>query len=115
MARALTVLNDGGHFLKMDKGYKGAAIQTANMLDNKLISNTLTLAGTAIGGALGTSVGTALGGTTGGIIGGTTGSTAFGAATQRSLQKRSAANAIKQAQKGLRPIQDVLTTLQKRK
>jgi hypothetical protein len=115
MARSLTVLNDGGHFLKMDKGYKGAAIQTANMFDNKLISNTLTLAGSALGGSIGASVGGALGGTTGAVIGGTTLSGAFGAAAQRSVQRRSTARAIKQAQKSLRPISEVLTSLQKKK
>ena len=114
MARSLTVLNDGGHFLKMDKGYKGAAIQTANMFDNKLISNTLTLAGSALGGSIGASVGGALGGTTGAVIGGTTLSGAFGAAAQRSVQRRSTARAIKQAQKSLRPISEVLTSLQKK-
>ena len=114
MARSLTVLNDGGHFLKMDKGYKGAAIQTANMFDNKLISNTLTLAGSALGGSIGASVGGALGGTTGAVIGGTTLSGAFGAAAQRGVQRRSTARAIKQAQKSLRPISEVLTSLQKK-
>jgi hypothetical protein len=115
MARALTVLNDGGHFLRMDSGYKGAAIQTANMFDNKLISNTLTLAGSALGGSIGASVGGALGGTTGAVIGGTTLSGAFGAAAQRGVQRRSTARAIKQAQKSLRPISEVLTSLQKKR
>jgi hypothetical protein len=115
MARSLTVLNDGGHFLRQDKGYKGAAIQTANMFDNPFIANTYKGIYTGIGGGIGYGIGSFLGGPTiGGLTGTSIGSGAGAALAGRRLQQKSTARAIKQAQKSLRPISEVLTSLQKK-
>lgn len=115
MARSLTVLNDGGHFLRQDKGYKGAAIQTANMFDNPFIANTYKGIYTGIGGGIGYGIGSFLGGPTiGGLTGTSIGSGAGAALAGRRLQQKSNVRAIKQAQKSLRPISEVLTSLQKK-
>jgi hypothetical protein len=116
MARSLTVLNDGGHFLRQDKGYKGAAIQTANMFDNPFIANTYKGIYTGIGGGIGYGIGSFLGGPTiGGLTGTSIGSGAGAALAGRRLQQKSTARAIKQAQESLRPISEVLTSLQKKR
>ena len=111
MARALTVLNDGGHFLRMDNGYKGAAIQFKNMYDNPLISGTAQ----ALGGAIGGGVGYGLGG--GGPLGATL--APFGAAYGRGVaagkvERAAARSAAKKGQQSLQPIQDVLKRLEKK-
>jgi hypothetical protein len=116
MARSLTVLNDGGHFLRMDNGYKGAAIQFKNMYENPLISGTAQALGGAVGGALGYGLGYPFGGAMGGgAVGG-----GIGAGYGRSLaagkvQRASERASVKKGQESLKPIQDVLKTLQKRK
>ena len=112
MARSLTVLNDGGHFLRMDNGYKGAAIQFKNMYDNPLISGTAQ----ALGGAVGGGLAFGLGG--GGAVGAA--AAPFGAAYGRSVaaskvERAAARSAAKKGQESLRPISEVLTSLQKKK
>jgi hypothetical protein len=112
MARSLTVLNDGGHFLRMDNGYKGAAIQFKNMYENPLVSG----GAQTLGGAVGGGIAFGLGG--GGALGASI--APFGAAYGRSvaqskMEKAAAKSAIKKGQESLKPIQDVLKTLQKRK
>jgi hypothetical protein len=115
MARSLTVLNDGGHFLRMDNGYKGAAIQFKNMYENPLISGTAQALGGAVGGALGYGLGYPFGGAMGGgAVGG-----GIGAGYGRSLaagkvQRASERASVKKGQESLKPIQDVLKTLQKK-
>ena len=110
MARSLTVLNDGGHFLRMDNGYKGAAIQFKNMYDNPLISGT----GQALGGAIGGGIAFGMGG--GGAVGAA--AAPFGAAYGRSvaagkLERAAARSAARKGQESLRPISEVLTSLKK--
>ena len=112
MARSLTVLNDGGHFLRMDNGYKGAAIQFKNMYDNPLISGTTQ----ALGGAIGGGIAYGMGG--GGAVGAA--AAPFGAAYGRSvaagkLERAAARSAARKGQESLRPISEVLTSLQKKK
>jgi hypothetical protein len=112
MARSLTVLNDGGHFLRMDNGYKGAAIQFKNMYDNPLISGTTQ----ALGGAIGGGIAYGMGG--GGAVGAA--AAPFGAAYGRSvaagkLERAAARSAAKKGQESLRPISEVLTSLQKKR
>lgn len=112
MARSLTVLNDGGHFLRMDNGYKGAAIQFKNMYDNPLISGTAQ----ALGGAVGGGLAFGLGG--GGAVGAA--AAPFGAAYGRSVaagkvERAAARSAARKGQESLRPISEVLTSLQKKK
>lgn len=111
-ARSLTVLNDGGHFLRMDNGYKGAAIQFKNMYDNPLISGSAQ----ALGGAIGGGLAFGLGG------GGATGALAapFGANLGRNVaagkvERAAARSAAKKGQESLRPISEVLTSLQKKR
>jgi hypothetical protein len=111
MARSLTVLNDGGHFLRMDNGYKGAAIQFKNMYDNPLISGTTQ----ALGGAIGGGIAYGMGG--GGAVGAA--AAPFGAAYGRSvaagkLERAAARSAARKGQESLRPISEVLTSLQKK-
>lgn len=111
MARSLTVLNDGGHFLRMDNGYKGAAIQFKNMYDNPLISGSAQ----ALGGAVGGGLAFGLGG--GGAVGAA--AAPFGAAYGRSvaagkLERAAARSAARKGQESLRPISEVLTSLQKK-
>ena len=110
MARSLTVLNDGGHFLRMDNGYKGAAIQFKNMYDNPLISGSAQ----ALGGAVGGGLAFGLGG--GGAVGAA--AAPFGAAYGRSvaagkLERAAARSAAKKGQESLRPISEVLSFLKK--
>jgi len=112
MARSLTVLNDGGHFLRMDNGYKGAAIQFKNMYDNPLISGTTQ----ALGGAIGGGIAYGMGG--GGAVGAA--AAPFGAAYGRSvaagkLERAAARSAARKGQESLRPISEVLTSLQKKR
>ena len=112
MARSLTVLNDGGHFLRMDNGYKGAAIQFKNMYDNPLISGTAQ----ALGGAVGGGLAFGLGG--GGAVGAA--AAPFGAAYGRSVaagkvERAAARSAARKGQESLRPISEVLTSLQKKR
>jgi len=112
MARSLTVLNDGGHFLRMDNGYKGAAIQFKNMYDNPLISGTTQ----ALGGAIGGGIAYGMGG--GGAVGAA--AAPFGAAYGRNvaagkLERAAARSAARKGQESLRPISEVLTSLQKKK
>lgn len=112
MARALTVLNDGGHFLRMDDKYKGAAIQFKNMYDNPLISGTAQ----ALGGAVGGGLAFGLGG--GGAVGAA--AAPFGAAYGRSVaagkvERAAARSAARKGQESLRPISEVLTSLQKKR
>jgi hypothetical protein len=111
MARALTVLNDGGHFLRMDNGYKGAAIQFKNMYDNPLISGTAQ----ALGGAIGGGIGYGIGG--GGPLGATL--APFGAAYGRGVaagkvERAAARSAARKGQESLQPIQDVLKRLERK-
>ena len=111
MARSLTVLNDGGHFLRMDNGYKGAAIQFKNMYENPLISG----GAQTLGGAVGGGIAYGLGG--GGAVGASI--APFGAAygrnvAQRKMETAAARSAARKGQESLRPIQDVLKTLQKK-
>lgn len=111
MARSLTVLNDGGHFLRMDNGYKGAAIQFKNMYDNPLISGSAQ----ALGGAVGGGLAFGLGG--GGAFGAA--AAPFGAAYGRSVaagkvERAAARSAARKGQESLRPISEVLTSLQKK-
>jgi hypothetical protein len=111
MARALTVLNDGGHFLRMDNGYKGAAIQFKNMYDNPLISGTAQ----ALGGAIGGGIGYGIGG--GGPLGATL--APFGAAYGRGVaagkvERAAARSSARKGQESLQPIQDVLKRLEKK-
>lgn len=111
MARALTVLNDGGHFLRMDNGYKGAAIQFKNMYDNPLISGTAQ----ALGGAVGGGIAFGMGG--GGAVGATL--APFGAAYGRGVaagkvERAAARSAARKGQESLQPIQDVLKRLEKK-
>ena len=111
MARSLTVLNDGGHFLRMDNGYKGAAIQFKNMYDNPLISGTTQ----ALGGAIGGGIAYGMGG--GGAVGAA--AAPFGAAYGRNvaagkLERAAARSAARKGQESLRPISEVLTSLQKK-
>jgi hypothetical protein len=115
MARSLTVLNDGGHFLKMDDGYKGAAIQFTSMASNPLVSGTLQSLGAATGGAITGAFGA---GSTGSIYGSALaplGAVVGKNLVQKRLEKSATKSALKQGQKSLRPIQDVLKDLQKRK
>jgi hypothetical protein len=116
MARMLTVLNDGGHFLRMDNGYKGAAIQFKNMYENPLVSGTAQTLGGALGGAVGYGLGYPFGGSMGGgAVGGGIGA-GFGRSVAASrLQRASERSSAKKGQESLRPIQEVLSTLQKRK
>jgi hypothetical protein len=115
MARMLTVLNDGGHFLRNDTQYKGAAIQTANMFDNPFIANTYKGIYTGIGGGIGYGIGSLLGGPTiGGLTGTSIGSGAGAALAVRKLQQKSSAKAVKETQKSLQPIQNVLKRLEKK-
>lgn len=105
MARSLTVLNDGGHFLRMDNGYKGAAIQFKNMYENPLISGTAQALGGAIGGGLGYLAGG--GGTAATVL------APLGAGYGRNVaaakvQQRAERAAAKKGQESLKPIQDVL-------
>jgi len=113
MARSLTVLNDGGHFLRMDDGYKGAAIQFTNMYNNPLVSGAAQTLGAAAGGAVAASLG---GGAT------TVGATLapFGAAygrnvMQRRMERASAKSAAKKGQESLQPISNVLRSLEGKK
>jgi hypothetical protein len=111
MARALTVLNDGGHFLRMDNGYKGAAIQFKNMYDNPLISGTAQ----ALGGAVGGGIAFGMGG--GGAVGATL--APFGAAYGRGVaagkvERAAARSSARKGQESLQPIQDVLKRLEKK-
>ena len=111
MARALTVLNDGGHFLRMDNGYKGAAIQFKNMYDNPLISGTAQ----ALGGAIGGGIGYGIGG--GGPLGATL--APFGAAYGRGVaagkvERAAARSSARKGQESLQPIQDVLKRLERK-
>jgi hypothetical protein len=112
MARSLTVLNDGGHFLKMADKYPGAAIQFRNMYDNPLISGTAQ----AIGGALGAGAGyVAAGGTSGAAILSPYFAGVMKNYTAGKMQQRSAARAARKGQESLRPISEVLTSLQKKR
>ena len=113
MARSLTVLNDGGHFLRMDDGYKGAAIQFTNMYNNPLVSGAAQTLGAAAGGAVAAGLG---GGAT------TVGATLapFGAAygrnvMQRRMERASAKSAAKKGQESLQPISNVLRSLEGKK
>jgi hypothetical protein len=113
MARSLTVLNDGGHFLRMDDGYKGAAIQFTNMYNNPLVSGAAQTLGAAAGGAVAAGLG---GGAT------TVGATLapFGAAygrnvMQRKMERASAKSAAKKGQESLQPISNVLRSLEGKK
>jgi hypothetical protein len=112
MAKALTVLNDGGHFLRMDDKYKGAAIQYKNLYDNPLISGTAQ----ALGGAIGGGIAYGMGG--GGAFGAT--AAPFGAAYGRNvaagkLERAAARSAARKGQESLKPIFEVLTSLQKKR
>jgi hypothetical protein len=113
MARALTVLNDGGHFLRMDNGYKGAAIQFKNMYDNPLISGTAQSLGSAVGGGLGYVTGAAFGPTVAGASA-MTGAGLGKVGAQRFMQSKSAARAARKGQESLQPIQDVLKRLERK-
>jgi hypothetical protein len=112
MARSLTVLNDGGHFLRMDDGYKGAAIQFTNMYNNPLVSG----AAQSLGGAIGAGAGYLAGG------GGTAATllTPYFAGVVKNYAARKVAekSARSQARKGeqsLKPISNVLRSLEGKK
>jgi hypothetical protein len=112
MARSLTVLNDGGHFLRMDDGYKGAAIQFTNMYNNPLVSG----AAQSLGGAIGAGAGYLAGG------GGTAATllTPYFAGVGKNYAARKVAekSARSQARKGeqsLKPISNVLRSLEGKK
>jgi hypothetical protein len=95
----------------MDNGYKGAAIQFKNMYDNPLISGSAQ----ALGGAVGGGLAFGLGG--GGAVGAA--AAPFGAAYGRNvaagkLERAAARSAAKKGQESLRPISEVLTSLQKK-
>jgi len=113
MARSLTVLNDGGHFLRMDNGYKGAAIQFKNMYDSPLISGTAQSLGSAVGGGLGYVAGAAFGPTVAGASA-MTGAGLGKVGAQRFMQSKSAARAARKGQESLQPIQDVLKRLERK-
>jgi hypothetical protein len=109
MARMLTVLNDGGHFLRMDNGYKGAAIQFKNMYENPLISGTAQALGGAVGGAVGYGLGYPFGGAMGGgAVGGGIGAGYGRSLAASKIQQRAERAAAKKGQQSLQPIQDVL-------
>jgi hypothetical protein len=114
MARSLTVLNDGGHFLRMDNGYKGAAIQFKNMYDSPLISGAAQSLGGAIGGGLGYAVGSIFGPVASGAGAATGAGLGKGYAAGK-VQSAAARSAARKGQESLRPISEVLTSLQKKR
>ena len=115
MARMLTVLNDGGHFLRMDKKYPGAAIQFKNMYGNPLISGTAQALGGAIGGGLGYAAGFPFGGSMGGgAVGGGIGAGYGRSLAASKIQQRAERAAARKGQQSLQPIQNVLKRLEKK-
>lgn len=110
MARSLTVLNDGGHFLRMDNGYKGAAIQFKNMIDNPLISGSIQALYGAAGGGAGY---LAAGGGSGAAILAPLFAGAGRNYGARVVERKSAARSAQKGQESLRPISEVLTSLKK--
>jgi hypothetical protein len=64
IAQMVTDLNNAGNFIRHDQSYKGAAIQTHNLIKSGAVP-ALTSVGTAIGGAVAGPLGAAVGGTIG--------------------------------------------------